>query len=70
LYDSTDTATDSKGLSGPLKGALLRVVDALLDEVLRDLGRCFLRTFCAACYSCARDAVGNSAYLSATQHAH
>jgi hypothetical protein len=68
LYDSTDTATNSKGLSGPLKGALLRVVDALLDEVLRDLSCGFLRAFNATLSTSTSNAVYNPANSAATEH--
>jgi hypothetical protein len=68
LYDSTDTATNRKRLAGPLKGALLRVVDALLDEVLRDLSCSFLRAFNATLSTSTSNAVYNPADCVAAEY--
>jgi hypothetical protein len=70
LHNGANSATDSEGLAGPLKGALFGVVDTLLDQVLRNLGCGLLGTFGTAGYCRASDAVGNTAYFSATQYAH
>jgi hypothetical protein len=68
LHDSTDTRTDSKGLPCTFKRATLRVIDALLDEVLCDLRCGFLRTLNAAFGPSAHNAVYNAADRIPTQH--
>jgi hypothetical protein len=68
LNDSTDARANCKGLAGPLKGALLRVIDALLDEVLSNLGCSLLRALDTALGTGPSNAVYNTADCVSTEY--
>jgi hypothetical protein len=68
LHNGTDACADCKGLAGPLKGALFRVVNTLLDKVLGNLCGGFLCAFNTAFGPSTSNAIYNATDSVAAEH--